>query len=246
MSASQQPVASGGERLWAVIPAAGTGSRMGADAPKQYLRIADKTLLEYAAEAILAVTGLGGLVIALHPRDEDFAGLAIARNDKVHTVEGGAERAQSVLAGLEYLADHAAARDWVLVHDAARPCLQPQAVERLRQAVAGHPVGGILARPVTDTVKQADTQGEIARTVPRQGLWLAQTPQMFRYSALRDALLSARDGAANVTDEAMAMELQGHCPLLVEGDPGNLKVTYPQDLALAGWYLGGEGGLPCA
>lgn len=228
---------SSGPAIWGIIPAAGVGSRVGGSLPKQYLPLAGKTLLEHAADALLATPGLRGLVIALNPQDTVFERLPLAKDSRVTQVEGGAERADSVLAGLNVLQGEANDSDWVLVHDAARPCLQQSAVTRLLAEVKEDAVGGILARPVSETVKRAAQSHHIADTLPRQQLWLAQTPQMFPYGLLRQSLLQAREEGFVVTDEAMALERQGYRPLLVEGDSSNIKVTYAQDLKLAGWYL---------
>lgn len=233
------------ESLWAVIPAAGIGARMASETPKQYLQIAGRTLLEYACEALLGVAGLKGLVLAVHPDDKRVSRLSLVDDDRVTLVVGGAERADSVLAALDKLDCRAAAEDWVLVHDAARPCIESAAVEQLLARVSQHAVGGILARPVTDTVKQASPRREIEATLPRERLWLAQTPQIFRYGLLREALYKARDAGAAVTDESMALERLGYNPMLVEGPASNIKITYPQDLSLAGWYIANRGVAEC-
>lgn len=223
--------------VWAVIPAAGIGARMGAATAKQYLQIDGRTLIEHACGALLANPRVVGLVIALHPQDSVMAQLPLAGDARVHLVTGGAERADSVLAGLDYLATRVAPADWVLVHDAARPCVETAVVDELLEQLSQHAVGGILARPVTDTVKQADANRDIDKTLPREQLWLAQTPQMFRYGVLTQALRQAQADGVAVTDESMALERIGHKARLVTGMASNIKVTYPQDLALAAWYL---------
>lgn len=223
--------------VWAVIPAAGVGARMGGDTPKQYLRIGGRTLIEHASAALLDASLVEGLVIAVHPDDRTMATLPLAADQRVRLVSGGAERADSVLAALDHLASTASAEDWVLVHDAARPCLDAAMVDRFLEQLLHHAVGGILARPVTDTVKRAGPAREIDQTLPREQLWLAQTPQMFRYGLLSQALRNARMAGVPVTDESMALERLGYKPLLVEGDACNIKVTYPQDLSLAAWYI---------
>lgn len=225
-------------RCWAVVPAAGTGSRMGADVPKQYLALAGATVLEHSIRALLACARIDGVVVALHPGDERGQALAVLADDRVHTVAGAQERSGSVLAGLRGLPERAASGDWVLVHDAARPCLRTADLERLIDAVTASGVGGILAEPVVDTVKQAGADGRVVATLDRSTLWRAQTPQMFRLGELRAALEEAERRGAPVTDEASAMELAGRPVQLVQGSSDNLKVTVAADLALAAWYLG--------
>ncbi len=210
---------------------------MGDPLPKQYLQLAGRTLIEHACTALLGCGAICGLVIALHPDDDMMATLDVASNERVMLVEGGAERADSVLAGLEHLAGRAGPGDWVLVHDAARPCLEQGDVEAMLTQLQQHAVGGLLARPVTDTVKRSAPSGEVTETLPREQLWLAQTPQMFRYGLLREALHRAKADQAAVTDESSALERLGYRPALLIGSPANIKVTYPQDLELAAWYL---------
>ncbi len=221
---------------WGVIPAAGIGSRLGAALPKQYLEIAGRTLLEHSLRALLADARVQGVAVALRAGDERAAGLACLRDPRVMLVEGGAERADSVAAGLAALSERAAADDWVLVHDAARPCLRPQSLGALIDAVAASGVGAILAQPVSDTVKRSDDGRTVAATEDRRRLWLAQTPQLFRLGELAAALASA--GA--VTDEASAMEAAGYPVGLVPGPRSNLKVTTVEDLLLARCLLAAE------
>ena len=223
--------------VWAVIPAAGIGARMGAATPKQYLRIAGCTLIEHACAALLANSRVSGLVVALHAVDPMMAGLPLVTHDRVHLVVGGVDRADSVLAGLDYFARRVAPGDWVLVHDAARPCVATALVDLLLAELSQHAVGGIVALPVSDTVKQSVCCGEIDRRLPREQLWLAQTPQVFRYCVLVQALRRAHADGVAVTDESMALERLGYRPMLLMGVASNIKVTYPQDLALAAWYL---------
>lgn len=223
--------------VWAIVPAAGRGMRMGDHLPKQYLQVAGRTLIEHACAALLECSAIKQLVVALHPDDDIMATLELAGDTRVAMIEGGAERADSVLAGLEYLASRAGSEDWVLVHDAARPCLDGSSVEQMLQQLGRHSVGGLLARPVTDTVKRASISCEVEETIAREQLWLAQTPQMFRYGLLLEALRMARADAAAVTDESSALERMGHKPVVLPGPVSNIKVTYPQDLELATWYL---------
>ena len=229
--------------VWAVVPAAGIGSRMAAELPKQYLPLAGTTVLQQTLARLLDWQGCQAIVVALHPQDDYFE----ARLDPhagVETVIGGAERCHSVLAGLDHLAGRADDQDWVLVHDAARPCITSVLLNSLMEALATDPVGGLLALPVADTVKQAGPDQRVARTLPREELWLAQTPQVFRFGLLREALGNALSAGVLVTDEAAAMERAGHSPKLVPGDVANLKITVPADLALAEARLQQEAGNP--
>lgn len=230
-------------RHWVVVPAAGHGARMGAEIPKQYLELAGEPVLAHTLRCFVDHPAIAGIVVALAPGDLLWASLDAGLRAAVIPTEGGAERADSVARGLAALAGRAADDDWVLVHDAARPCLRRADLDRLLATVAGHPVGGLLAVPVRDTMKRAAADGTVAATVPRGDLWHAQTPQMFRYRLLADALAAA--GSA-VTDEAMAVELAGGAALLVEGHADNLKITRPEDLALAAWHLGAQGRAACA
>lgn len=224
-------------RCWAVLPAAGTGSRMGDSLPKQYLEIAGATLLEHSLRALLACEQLSAVVVALHPGDTRAANLTLLRDSRVRQAVGGEQRSDSVRAGLDALAAQAATDDWVLVHDAARPCLQAQDLTRLIDRVSARGIGGILAEPIVDTVKQAGPDELVVRTLDRNTLWRAQTPQMFRLGELRDALARAAQQDLPVTDEASAMELAGYPVQLVPGSPDNLKVTVPADLERASRYL---------
>jgi len=226
-------------RCWAVVPAAGSGRRMASATAKQYLPLCGRTVLEHSVLALLQVPAVEAVVVALPADDELAQGLPLMTDERVKTVTGGAERCDSVLAGLAALAGLGAdTGDWVLVHDAARPCLRPDAVERLLERVAVVGAGGaILAEPIADTVKRADAQGRVVATVDRSVLWRAQTPQLFRLGELEGALHDARRDGVEVTDEASAMEHCGYPVWLVAGERRNLKVTEPADLELAGFYL---------
>lgn len=218
----------------AVLPAAGIGSRMQAECPKQYLTIGHQTILEHAIHALLRHPRITQVIVAISPEDQQFKTLPIASDPRVLVTEGGQQRADSVLAGLQ-LAGNA---HWVLVHDAARPCLHPDDLERLLAITAYSKVGGILAAPVRDTMKRAQVgQCIISHTVERQDLWHALTPQLFPLELLKLCLQRALDEGATVTDEASALEHCGYHPLLVAGRADNIKVTRPEDLALAAFYL---------
>jgi len=217
--------------FWAVIPAAGVGARMRADRPKQYLPLGGRTLLEHTLACFLDHPGLRGLVLALGRDDPYWPTLACADHPRIQRADGGAERADSVLNALVKLeALGAEVDDWVLVHDAARPNLARSDLDRLLGELADDPVGGLLAVPSRDTVKLAGVDGRVARTLDRQLIWLAFTPQMFRLGALRQALEQGLASGAAITDEASAMELAGAAPRLIEGRADNLKVTRPEDL----------------
>jgi 2-C-methyl-D-erythritol 4-phosphate cytidylyltransferase len=219
-------------RAWAVVPAAGSGRRMGSAVPKQYLPLLGKPLLSWSLAPLLASERIEAIVLVVAPGDSGWRTLAEG-NDRVLPAEGGAERCNSVLNGLAMLAERAAPDDWVLVHDAARPCLSREELDALFETLGEDRVGGLLAVPLADTLKTADGAGRVARTVPREGLWRALTPQMFRYGVLRDALAAAVGAGITVTDEAAAIEYAGHRPMLVPGRAANLKVTGPEDLELA-------------
>lgn len=218
----------------AVVPAAGIGSRMQSDCPKQYLTIGDHTILEHAVASLLRHPRVGRVIVAVSPADKQFAALPLARDPRVTRVDGGRERADSVLAGLKIAGDAA----WVLVHDAARPCLHPDDLDALLAITAHSRVGGILAAPVRDTMKRGEPgTALIAHTVERIDLWHALTPQLFPLELLRDCLIRALNEGATITDEASALEHCGYHPELVAGRGDNIKVTRPEDLALAAFYL---------
>lgn len=224
------------QRFWAVVPAAGIGKRMGAEVPKQYLQVLGKPVLQHTLERLLSVEALEGIAVALGPEDGYWPDLPCANHPRIHRAPGGKERADSVLSGLHKLEGLAAPDDWVLVHDAARLCLTREDVAKLMTSLADDPVGGILALPVSDTLKRVET-GNILETLDRSRIWRALTPQMFRYGLLRHALEDAAGRGLVVTDEASALELQGLRPKIVEGRPDNIKITRPEDLPLAAFYL---------
>jgi 2-C-methyl-D-erythritol 4-phosphate cytidylyltransferase len=207
---------------------------MGAGLPKQYLPLTHRTVLHHALQPLVEAPFVSRVWVVLAATDELFHQYDWrAFGTRLVPLRcGGATRAASVLNGLNALKDDVEADDWVLVHDAARPCLGQVALDRLRTEVGNDAVGGLLALPVADTLKRADAAGRVVQTESRADLWAAQTPQMFRYRLLVEALALAGT-AAGVTDEASAIERAGRHPKLVMGDGRNLKVTYPQDLALA-------------
>jgi len=227
-------------RYFALVPAAGSGSRLGSATPKQYLPLAGRPMLHHTLSRLAANARIEHVFLVLSPgdsafRDADFRDLA-SRVQPLYC--GGETRAASVYNGLIAARDAIAGDDWVLVHDAARPCLSPGAVDRLIDEVGDDEAGGLLAIPVADTLKRANGDTRVETTERREGLWQAQTPQMFRYGFLVEAL--RRSGAGGITDEASAIERLGLKPRLVMGELRNLKVTYPQDLELAEMILRGS------
>jgi 2-C-methyl-D-erythritol 4-phosphate cytidylyltransferase len=225
-------------RHFAIVPASGSGARFGAEKPKQYLSLLGRPLIHHTLAALTACPDIDRVWVVLAPDDSEWN-----RHDwsslgpKLETVRcGGATRADSVGNGLQAAAMVASDDDWILVHDAARPCISGEMLTALFAELADDPVGGLLAVPVADTLKRADAAQRVAATEPRDGLWQAQTPQMFRYGLLREALEKCRA----VTDEAGAIEALGLQPKLVRCDATNLKVTYPADLVLAAMILRGR------
>ena len=215
---------------------------MGGEKPKQYLDLCGRTVLEHSVSRIRRHPGVDGVVVATREDDLWWPHLEMAADRGIERVVGGAERCLSVLRALEALKKRAAAGDWVLVHDAVRPCVRAGDVDRLIDAVTGQAQGAVLGVPVRDTLKRVDERGAVAATLDREGLWHAQTPQMFRFGALRRALRAAAErGAGGVGDESQAMEAQGILPALVEGHADNIKITWPEDLALAALYLAAQG-----
>ncbi len=210
---------------------------MRAARPKQYLPLLGRTILQHTLERLGHYPRLRGLVVGIAADDAYWPTLAMEIPNLLTTYAGGAERAQTVLNGLHALDTYAAPDDWVLVHDAARPCLRHADIDALLAAVAGHADGGLLALPLSDTVKRADHNGCVEDTVSRAGLWRALTPQVFRLAALRDALEAAMRAGVEITDEASAMEYSGARPRLVHGHADNIKITLPEDLALAELFL---------
>lgn len=243
---------------WLLIPAAGIGSRMAADKPKQYLPLTvcgqNQTVIEATLAPWLTMPAIKGVVVVLSPEDEYWQHLELRHHPKISVVEGGAERCDSVLQGLTFLLGRAQELDWVLVHDAARPCVALEDIETLISTVSaakGSAAGGLLASRVIDTLKQQRPQSldgvnslaasnlnyNVAHTVDRSVLWRALTPQMFRLGQLHNALKSALANGQAITDEASAMEWQGLSVALVPGRSDNIKITQPEDLALAEFIL---------
>ena len=224
------------DALWCVVPAAGRSTRVGGDVPKQYLPITGKTLLLHTLERLATHPRIAGLMVALAADDACWPGISALSGKPVLKANGGVERADSVLAGLRALRENVSDSQFILVHDAARPCVAHADISRLVDL--GIPAGGaLLAAPVRDTLKRADAQARVLATEPRDARWRALTPQLFRYGELVSALETARAAGIAVTDEAMAMEHAGFHPLLVEGAESNIKVTTRADFALAEFLL---------
>ena len=249
--------------FWAVIPAAGVGKHMGADRPKQYLELHESTVIEHSLNRLLDMPEISGVVLALDAADEYWPELDFQHHKPVLRVAGGAERCDSVLNALHglkaHLQDQPGSEAWVLVHDAARPCVRPGDIHQLITAASNDDHGGLLGLPVRDTMKRTpgaffreSPEGvslmeetnkremenhRVQKTVDRTGLWHALTPQMFKLDLLIDALEQARQKGLQVTDDASAMELAGYHPLLVEGHEDNIKITRPFDLKLASLYM---------
>ncbi|MFO7529765.1 MAG: 2-C-methyl-D-erythritol 4-phosphate cytidylyltransferase [Marinobacter sp.] len=225
--------------FWLVVPAAGIGKRMKSEVPKQYLTLSNRFILDITLSRLLDNADFSGCMVPLSPQDHWWPDTEAVNDDRIQSCTGGKERADSVLSALHALQEQADENDWVLVHDAARPCVHPDDLANLIDTLSGHPIGGLLAAPVADTLKQADDgqPPEVEATVDRSRLWRALTPQMFRFGALIRALEACLDAGHRVTDESSAMEFSGNMPVLVEGRPDNIKITVPSDLALAGFIL---------
>ncbi len=228
---------------WAIVPAAGFGHRLGGPVPKQFLELGGRTVLEHSLESLWSISELEGLVLVSHGHPALASILERYAEHNLIRAPGGEERCHSVLNGLVALTDLANEGDWVLVHDAARPCVRHHDLHVLIDRLAKHEVGGLLGIPVRDTMKQIDEQGLVCATVERADLWHALTPQMFRYGSLRAALEGALQDGYVVTDEASAMEHAGFRPLMVEGHSDNIKITQIEDLELAAFYLQLQGRL---
>ncbi|MBV7316725.1 2-C-methyl-D-erythritol 4-phosphate cytidylyltransferase [Shewanella sp. NIFS-20-20] len=229
-------------RVIAVVPAAGIGSRMGASMAKQYLVLGQQTILAHTLDILLNHPEIAQVVVALHPQDQLFAQLPQSKHPKVTTVIGGGERADSVLAALEHITtEHQGDDVWVMVHDAARPCVRVADIDKLLASRDSYPQGALLAAPVRDTMKRASADGTVATTVCRESLWHALTPQIFNAQQLKKHLAMALAAHVAVTDEASAMEWAGMQPGLVQGHSDNIKITHPDDLPLAGLLLSSQG-----
>lgn len=223
--------------VWVIIPAAGIGARMQADRPKQYMLVHGQSIISYSLDLFLRMPLVKKLVVAVHPKDRWWTAMDYHHQEKVMTVVGGKTRVDSVFAALNQLRDFADYDDWVLVHDAARPCLTKDCAQRLMSELSDHPVGGVLGVPVVDTLKRVSSQDTIEETVSRRQLWHAQTPQLFRYGILQKAIVKALRDKVAITDESSAVEHFGLKPKMVLGSVRNIKVTLPSDLALVAEFI---------
>lgn len=226
-------------KYWVIIPAAGRGLRFGAPVPKQYLSINGKPIIEHTLAKFLYHPRIEKIVVSIDPNDLFWQQLRLdGYSDKLMVAQGGAMRCYSVYAGLEAIKPFASPKDFVLVHDAVRPCIQASDIDKLIDTVGEHhPVGGILGTRVRDTLKHSNSDNEIVNTLSRDNVWQAMTPQMFRYKLLFQALKQCILNGEFVTDEASAIESLGFVPMIVEGRRDNIKVTFPEDLLLAERYL---------
>ncbi len=222
--------------FWAVVPAAGVGKRMNADRPKQYLELAGKTVIEHTLLRLLSAEVFTAVAVAISEEDPYWPDLDVSAHKKIITAAGGKERADSVLSALKAIRTVASDDDWVLVHDAARPCITKIDIHHLIDSLKTDEIGGILALSSHDTLKSVQGDNIIVGTLDRSHIWRALTPQMFRYGLLKNAL-EAAEGNTAITDESSALELQGMQPKIVEGRPDNIKITRPEDLALAQFYM---------
>ncbi len=220
-------------KYWAIIPAAGIGTRMKADVPKQYLMLGGQTILERVVNLFSSHAHIEKVVVVLHAKDHEWQQLKLSHPEKVLTVIGGQERVHSVLLGLDFLRDFADKNDFVLVHDAARPCLKSDDISRLIDALKNHTVGGLLGLPVADTLKKVNAENDVENTVSREGVWHAQTPQCFRYALLKSSIEKTLLDNHIITDESSAMEYAGFKSKIVIGNRCNIKITFPEDVLVA-------------
>jgi 2-C-methyl-D-erythritol 4-phosphate cytidylyltransferase len=228
-------------KFWALVPAAGTGTRMQSNVPKQYLKLGNRTVIEHTLDTLFGCASISGIILVLSTNDPYWPKLGYRLKSEhikgpLEIVTGGAKRCHSVLNGLKHLSGIADENDRVLVHDAARPCVRCEDVELLIKQAGQSPDGGLLGMPAADTMKRV-VDGQVRSTVDRTGLWHALTPQLFPLGALKAALTAVIEKGCLVTDEASAMEQAGYHPFMVEGHVDNIKVTLPADLARAGYCL---------
>jgi len=229
------------KRYWAIVPAAGVGKRMQADRPKQYLALHNKTVIEYALDRLLSLDEITGVVLSISETDDYWQDLNYKSKKPLFIARGGTQRSDSVLNALKLLETKVDNNDsiWVLVHDAARPCVRINDIKKLIKYASDSDNGGLLALPVRDTMKRASDNGKnkIKQTVCREGLWHALTPQMFKLHLLKAALINAEKNNQPITDDASAMELAGYSPVLIEAQEDNIKITRGFDLKLAELFL---------
>lgn len=222
---------------WAIVPAAGAGRRMKSSTPKQYLSLVGSPVISHTLSRLSRHPAISGIVVAIAKDDQTFDQIQLPANKPVVRVTGGKNRSDSVLHALDWLCEQPDIPDWVLVHDAARPCIRQSDLDQMFSVLRDHPVGGLLGMPITDTVKRTDANGQVIETICREQLWRAATPQMFRPQALRQAISDASRQGRAITDEASAIEASGQQPQMVAGHNDNIKITVPADLALAEQFL---------
>lgn len=220
-------------KYFAIIPAAGIGARMNADCPKQYLKIHDEMILQRVVNIFSRIPQIQKIIVALHPDDHWWPTLQLSHPEKVMTVIGGKERVDSVLLALQFLKNTANENDFILVHDAVRVGITEENILNLIAESKDHVVGGLLGLPIVDTIKKVDDNNCVEKTISRENLWAAQTPQCFRYALLTEAIQHALSEKQMITDESSAIEYQGHHPIMIMGDVRNFKITFPEDLLLA-------------
>lgn len=230
-------------RYWGIVPAAGTGKRFSAELPKQFHRIGDKLVADHTLSRLLGISKLQKIVVPCDPNAAHWAQVSAVADQRVELLGGGAERVHSVLNGLRALGDIAASDDWVLVHDMARPCISSGDINKLIEQLDGHGVGGILATPISDTLKKIASKkitsaSAVDKTLNRSDFRAAQTPQMFRYGLLRRALETMLEAQQLPTDEASAIEYIGEQAMIVEGRRDNIKITHREDLIIAQAIMG--------
>ena len=225
-------------KYWVIIPAAGTGQRMGGAIPKQYVSVCGKTVIEHTIDNFIDRKEIESICVSISKSDKYWSTLPISKNKKIITTVGGSERYQSVYNGLSAIKDEADNDDWVLVHDAVRPCLTKSVIDRLITEISSDVVGGILALPCTETMKRINNSNEVEETINRQTAWRAQTPQMFKYKKLLLAIEKVIDENIFITDEAMAMEFSNYKPVVILGDENNIKITHKIDLKQLELFLG--------
>ncbi|QCI22269.1 2-C-methyl-D-erythritol 4-phosphate cytidylyltransferase [Buchnera aphidicola] len=221
-------------KIIAIVPAAGIGNRMQSSLPKQYIKIKNRTILEYTLKTLLLHPNIIRVIVSLNKKDNYFHKLPISSNIRITSVIGGKNRINSVLSGLKVKTS----ANWVIVHDAVRPCLSYEDLDKLISVIKINPIGAVLAKPVSDTIKYSDkTKQKFLYTISRKNLWHALTPQLFQINVLRYCLKKIIRDKINITDESSALEYYGHNPLLIIGNSRNIKITWPEDLLLAEFYL---------
>lgn len=232
-------------KLWAVVPAAGIGSRFCADIPKQFYQLNGQLVAQYTLNRLLSLSMIDRVYVPCDMTSAHWSQVPAVDSGRVRLLGGGENRAQSVFNGLLALQEFADQDDWVLVHDMARPCVTTDSVNQLIDSLSEHPVGGILALPVNDTLKKVSGEKLIVKTVERSQYWVAQTPQMFRFGLLMSAMQAMLQEGLIPTDEASAIEFAGHRPQVVEGRRDNIKITRREDLAVAAAILQNQGVKGC-